>query len=151
LPPLRLQTRRYARDLPAVKHAGLFGAIHHRREAQRQGYDDVLFTTDSSHLTEGATWNIGFLTSEQIIWPNGSCLPGVTMRLVQGALPALGMESGTRPVHRDELGRMEAAFITNAGVGVRSVASIDSVAYAPDVQAIDRLQERYLAIPGDPL
>jgi len=53
---------RYDRDLSAVKHVGLFGTVYHRRQAQRAGFDDVLFLAADSRITEGATWNSAFLT-----------------------------------------------------------------------------------------
>jgi len=59
-PPLRVQAVRYERDLPDVKHVGLFGQLWHRRAAQLNGYDDALFTDPESYVSEGATWNIGF-------------------------------------------------------------------------------------------
>src|SRR6478609_1794330 len=42
-PPLRAHSVRYERDLPGVKHIGLFGTLHARRAAQLGGYDDALF------------------------------------------------------------------------------------------------------------
>jgi branched-subunit amino acid aminotransferase/4-amino-4-deoxychorismate lyase len=151
LPPLRLHAVRYDRDLSAVKHVGLFGAVYHRREAQRQGFDDVLFTTADSRIAEGATWNIGLLDGGRVVWPEADCLPGVTMRLVQDGLPKLAMQSVSAPVHLTELNRMQGAFITNAGVGVRRISSIDDVAFAADASAVDALQAAYLAIPGEAL
>jgi len=43
LPPLRLQSAPYCRELPEVKHVGLFGALRCRRVAQRNGFDDALY------------------------------------------------------------------------------------------------------------
>ncbi len=47
--PLRLRSAIYCRDMPEVKHIGLFGALRHRRAAQLDGYDDVVFT--DAHTT----------------------------------------------------------------------------------------------------
>jgi branched-subunit amino acid aminotransferase/4-amino-4-deoxychorismate lyase len=83
LPPLRVQSGVYLRDLPAVKHVGLFGALWQRRDAQLNGFDDAVFTDAESYLSEGPTWNLGVFDGEQVIWPNAEVLPGVTMRLLQ--------------------------------------------------------------------
>src|SRR6266508_2067939 len=132
LPPLRLQAVRYDRDVPAVKH-------------------DVLFVDADARLVEGATWNIGFLDGDRVVWPEADWLPGVTMRLVEEALPALGLESVTAPVRLADLATIRAAFITNAGVGVRAVSAINDIAFAKDDPTIQALQDAYLAIPGEPL
>src|SRR5947207_14288315 len=44
LPPLRVQSGVYVRDLPTVKHVGLLGLLWQRRNAQLSGFDDALFT-----------------------------------------------------------------------------------------------------------
>jgi branched-subunit amino acid aminotransferase/4-amino-4-deoxychorismate lyase len=149
--PVRLRAVRYDRDLPGVKHVGLFGTVYHRRTAQRAGFDDVLFVCAYSRIAEGATWNIGFLVGNRVVWPEAEWLPGVTMRLVQDTLPRLGLESVIAPVNLAELATMQAAFITNAGVGVRAVRSINDVAFAEDDPTVQTLQDTYLAIPGEPV
>lgn len=85
LAALRLQSAQYCRELPDVKHVGLFGSLRHRRIAQRNGFDDVLFTNADTSISEAATSNIGFFDGDQIVWPQADCLPGVTMRLINQA------------------------------------------------------------------
>jgi len=55
---MRVQSRKYLRDLPGVKSVGLFGQLPHRRAAQLSGFDDALFVGDRSLVSEGGTWNI---------------------------------------------------------------------------------------------
>jgi branched-subunit amino acid aminotransferase/4-amino-4-deoxychorismate lyase len=150
LPPLRLRTVRYDRDVPGVKHVGLFGTVFYRRAAQRASFDDVLFVGADNRVVEGATWNIGFLNGNRVVWPEADWLPGVTMRLVQDSLAGLDLESVTVPVHLAEVATMRTAFITNAGVGVRAVSSINEIAFADDDPTVRALQDAYLAIPGEP-
>jgi branched-subunit amino acid aminotransferase/4-amino-4-deoxychorismate lyase len=85
LPALRLQSTAYYREMPDVKHVGLFGSLWHRRIAQRNGFDDVLFTDAEGTISEAATSNIGFVDSDRIVWPQADCLAGVTMGLVNQA------------------------------------------------------------------
>ncbi|WP_250285979.1 aminotransferase class IV [Frankia sp. CiP1_Cm_nod2] len=54
LPPLRVRSVAYRRSMPAVKHVGLFDALRHRRAAQLDGFDDVLFTDTHTHTAPGA-------------------------------------------------------------------------------------------------
>jgi branched-subunit amino acid aminotransferase/4-amino-4-deoxychorismate lyase len=148
LPPLRLRSARYQRELPHVKHVGLFGALQHRRAAQLAGFDDVLFVNDRGHISEGATWNIGFVDGERLAWPDAACLPGVTMKL----LKAPGWpESTTAKIDLAHAAGMRAAFVTNAAVGVRPVQMIDHITFDPDASLLRDLCEVYAAIAGDEL
>lgn len=146
LPPLRVRSARYTRDLPAVKSVGLFGALHRRREAQRAGYDDALFVDGRSAVSEGGTWNIGFVRGSQVVWPEADCLAGTTMELLRRARPY-----EVEPVALDEVGGFDAAFATNAAIGVRPVGAVDGTAFAADHPVVDELRVGYLALPGDPL
>ena len=145
-PPLRLRSVSYVRDLPAVKHVGLFGTMAQRRAAQLGGFDDVLFLDDRSRISEGATWNIGFYDGERLVWPRSEHLPGVTMALVKSLGHA---ETTTADLDLAAAATMHAAFVTNAGVGVRPVSLIDDIPYNDDAVMIRELSEAYLAIRGE--
>ncbi|AEH09859.1 aminotransferase class IV [Candidatus Protofrankia datiscae] len=227
LPPLRVRSVAYRRNMPAVKHVGLFDALRHRRAAQLNGFDDVLFTeaapgiaspaskglapesvlseglasegltsggvvsesraapkglasrsraaqsrvSESSALkgsgprssgpgsiasgggnptdlvSEGATWNVGCFDGDHVIWPAADCLRGVTMQLLQRT------HEGTIIAPVDWLGLvgMQAAFATNAAVGVRAIAAVDDRELAADHPIVETLRREYLSIPGEPL
>ncbi|MPY81497.1 MAG: aminotransferase, partial [Actinophytocola sp.] len=72
----RLQAVSYQRDIPSIKHVGLFGAMKRRRDAQREGFDDVLFLNKDGTISEIATSNIGCIRDGQIIWPRSEWLTG---------------------------------------------------------------------------
>jgi branched-subunit amino acid aminotransferase/4-amino-4-deoxychorismate lyase len=143
LPPVRLRSTDYVRDLPAVKHTGLFGALHQRRAAQGAGFDDAVFTGPDGLISEGPTWNIAWLAGETLVLPKAPALPGVTMELVGGVHPGLVR---TAAVSRHELGGYDAAFITNAAFGVRPVASLDGTRWPPEHPLLARLTRAFLAI-----
>jgi branched-subunit amino acid aminotransferase/4-amino-4-deoxychorismate lyase len=143
---LRLTCVRYQRDLAEVKHVGLFSTVYHRRVAQLAGSDDVLFLDDTGRVVEGATWNIGFFDGQQVVWPRSACLPGVTMRLLKQALLDSGVPWVEAPVDLYAVAGMQAAFVTNAAVGVRAVRSIDHVGFQADVPIVGLLQQRYLDV-----
>jgi branched-subunit amino acid aminotransferase/4-amino-4-deoxychorismate lyase len=142
-PALRLQSRRYCREQPTVKHVGLFGSSRQRRLAQRNGFDDVLFTDAGTTISEAATSNIGFLTGDRLVWSQAPCLAGVTMRLIN---QVLGGQASTAPVTVSELAGMDAVVATSAVVGVRPVAAIDDVRFLTDHPMIDTLAKRYTEI-----
>ena len=142
LPPLRASAVVYEREMPEVKHVGLFGTLRARRQAQERGFDDAVFVSPDGLLSEGATWNIGFVREGQVCWPEAKVLPGVTAELLaraHGPIP-------TKPVHLEELFSFEAAFATNTTVGVRPIAAIDTAEYPVDHPVLRQLQDVYAGI-----
>lgn len=147
MPPLRVKTIPYVRDLPQVKHLGLFGALHARRTAQLAGYDDALFYGPDDLISEGGTWNVGFIgVDNTIVWPRGEVLPGVTMALLQQA-----HNHTTAPVRLEEARTMQAAFATNTSIGVRAIAAIDDTALPAEHPVLTAMRDSYLALLGDEL
>jgi branched-subunit amino acid aminotransferase/4-amino-4-deoxychorismate lyase len=148
LPPLRIRTTPYCRDAPEIKHVGLFGPLHQRRLSQLGGFDDVLFTDGRSAISEGATWNIGFFDGARLLWPDARVLPGVTMKLLQQN--HTGAQS-TEPISTDWLPRMQAAFATSAGIGIRPIAAIDDVEFDADHAVFGVLRKEYATVPPERL
>lgn len=149
LGPVTLSTRRYERDLPEVKHVGLFAPLYHRREGQRTGRDDVLFVGTDGRISEVVTSNIGFVRDGVVVWPDAPCLPGVTMRLVQEVMRQSGVPFETASIGTDELGQYRSAFLTNAAVGVRPIAAIDDTALVVDDPLTALVRKAYAELPGD--
>jgi branched-subunit amino acid aminotransferase/4-amino-4-deoxychorismate lyase len=139
----------YQRELPNVKHVGLFGPLNCRRSAQLKGYDDALFIDNHSHVTEGPTWNIGFFDGTQILWPKADVLPGVTLSLVKGITSGSGLTSVENVIHISQISETWAAFATNASVGVRPIHAIDEVELVDSSSVLRNLQLQYVAIPGE--
>jgi branched-subunit amino acid aminotransferase/4-amino-4-deoxychorismate lyase len=146
LPPIRLQSTHYEREMPSVKHVGLLATMYRRRQAQLHGFDDVVFTDAARVISEGATWNIGFIDGDAIVWPDRPCLPGVTMELLSRLRPSTVAE-----LNMDGIGRLSGAFITNAAVGVRAVAGIDDVSWPEPHPLVQQLAEQYAEVHGEPL
>ncbi|MDI3422950.1 aminotransferase class IV family protein [Streptomyces luteolus] len=143
-PPLSVTAVRHDRDLPAVKHVGLFGTLRARREAQAAGYDDALFVDAERRVTEGGTWNVGFVRDGEVLWPQADVLPGVTMALLR----AHGTHTRT-PLTLTQAKTMDAAFATNASAGVRALSRIDEVEFATDHPLLDALRAAYLGVVGE--
>ena len=145
--PMRVQSTVYRRELPEVKHVGLFGALWHRRNAEINGYDDALFVDASSFVSEGATWNIGFFDGERVVWPSGEILPGITMRL----LKQVHDHTIAAPVSYRDIPGMRAAFATNTAIGVRAISAIDNIQLSATDPIIDTLRKEYQEIPEERL
>ncbi|WP_075764723.1 aminotransferase class IV family protein [Actinoalloteichus fjordicus] len=148
LPPIRVQAVQYQRELPAVKHVGLFGLVHQRRAAQRAGYDDVVFTNRKAQLCEGATWNIGFFDGENIVWPDADALPGVTMALLNEVHNG---DVDTASIDLAQLCEMKVAFATNAAIGVRQISAVDDTEWPDTHPILDVLRKEYTDIAAEPL
>ncbi|MFJ1569425.1 aminotransferase class IV [Streptomyces erythrochromogenes] len=142
--PLRVQRRTYHRDAPTVKHVALYGQIRLRRAARLAGFDDVLFAGADGLVSEGCTWNIGFVDAAgSVVWPEADVLPGVTMRLLRSAHG----RHVTAPVTDGLLRSMRAAFATNTAIGVQSVAAVDDVVFRTDDPVVTALREAYAGVP----
>ncbi|MFG3098966.1 aminotransferase class IV family protein [Streptomyces sp. NPDC048182] len=146
LPPLAVQSTVYERDVPEVKSVGLFGSLHHRRAAQLNGYDDALFTDSEGVISEGGTWNVGFFDGDHVIWPDAQVLPGVTMLLLQSV-----HEHRTARITLADLGKAQAAFATNAAIGIRAISRIDDVQLPANHTVHDVLRKKYADVPAEPI
>ncbi|ANY10384.1 aminotransferase class IV [Pseudonocardia sp. HH130630-07] len=144
---LRVRTAVHRRYLPEVKSTGLFATLHLRRLAVRDGVDDVLLTTGDGTLLEGSTWNVGLVTGDRIVWPDGPVLAGTTRALLRGVLDDAGIEQRDATVGAGDLTGVDAVFATSA-TGVRPIASIDTHRFDPGHPLLGRLQDLYEAIPG---
>ncbi|KAB1140229.1 aminotransferase class IV family protein [Streptomyces luteolifulvus] len=146
-PPIAAMSVQYERDLPEVKHCGLFGALHARREARLKGFDDALFFSPDNHVSEGGTWNVGFIDENgTVVWPEGPVLPGVTAALLQERT-----EYKVAPVALDEAKAMPVAFATNTSIGIRALSAIDGTPMAVEHPVLSVLRETYLSVPGEEL
>lgn len=145
LQPIEVKSVPYVRDAPQVKHLGLFGACHARRAAQLAGYDDALFVGPDGLVSEGGTWNVGFIEADgSVVWPEADVLPGVTMRLLRQQY-----EHTVRPVALGEVHGMRAAFATNTAIGVRAVSAVDGVQLDVEQPVLAALRDAFLSVSGD--
>jgi branched-subunit amino acid aminotransferase/4-amino-4-deoxychorismate lyase len=145
--PFRVRSMTFSRNFPQIKHTGLFGAVTCRRRAQLAGYDDALFLDRSSQICEGTTWNIGFFDGEQVVWPEGETLPGVTARLLRQVHPA----STSKAVQLRDLPSFQAAFATSTSVGVRPISAIDDLELPVVHHIFQTLRREYEEIPPERL
>ncbi|MCK9921155.1 aminotransferase class IV [Frankia sp. AgPm24] len=118
----------------------MFGALMHRRRAQRAGFDDALFASHEGLICEISTSNIGFVRGGRILWPQSEWLPGVTMALINQALDE---PAAMEPIQPTDMPDVEAGFATNAGTGVRAVLSVDHTRWPTDHEVLTKVRELY--------
>lgn len=148
---LRLQIQTYAREAPHLKHVATFGLIRARRLARAVGFDDALFVDVEGQVSEGSLWNIGFTSGSDVIWPQAPMLAGVAQALVQRGLGHSGLTGRTAPVHVDDLGRFDGAFICNSATPACAVTAIGDRVLATAPAMIDRLQAAWAWNPVQPI
>jgi branched-subunit amino acid aminotransferase/4-amino-4-deoxychorismate lyase len=150
-PPLRVRTDGFRRHWPSQKHAETMGLTYAVRRARRDGYDDALFVGPDNLVSEGTTWNVAFFDGDQVIWPQGPMLKGVTMVLLQIALSMNGTPWTLRPVDAVELPLLTAAAAVNSICPAQPIGSIDGVALPADDKLVSLLTAAWESVPFDAL
>lgn len=155
VPPLatsmNLGLQIYGREVPHIKHVSTFGLIRARRNARADGYDDALFADADGLISEGSSWNIGFLRGDDVVWPRAPMLAGVAQVLVQRGLEGVGMTGRTEPVRIDDLARFDGAFICNSATPACPVSAIGERAFDERPERIERLRSAWLSRPLEPI
>lgn len=146
--PLRLTTAQWTRALAHIKHVGTFPQAHLARLAASDGFDDVTLIDADGRIAETTIANLAFVDEQQVVWPNGPSLKGISWSALERELPRRGYTSTTAPVRLDDLLQFRAAVVVNS-IGVVPVGSIGSVAFDASVDAASRLGAIYRSIPFD--
>jgi branched-subunit amino acid aminotransferase/4-amino-4-deoxychorismate lyase len=147
--PQRLQSVRYQRPDAHIKHLAT-GQAFYSRLARRNGFDDALLTASDGLVSETAIANIGFFDGSGVVWPDAPLLRGITMQLLERALPQLGIPAARASVRLQDLTSFEGAFISNAR-GVAAVSEIDSTTLAVPSQRLQTVADAYASVPWEPI
>lgn len=154
-PPLatsvRLEVQTYAREMAELKHTATLGLIRARRLAREAGFDDALFADADGVISEGATWNIGFLSGDHVVWPEAPMLAGVTQVLIARGLADVGMTQSTGPVRVADLSRFDGAFLCNSSTPACAVAAIGDQVFDAGSDRIERLAQAWLSQAAEPV
>jgi branched-subunit amino acid aminotransferase/4-amino-4-deoxychorismate lyase len=149
LTPQRLRSVEYQRPAAHLKHLATSQG-YYSRLARRDGFDEALLTASDGQISETATANVAFLDENGVVWPEGSFLHGITMQLLERALPEAGVPSRRVPVRLADVPSFLGAFVTNArGIGL--VSGIDSFRLRHDPARVKAIADVYASLPLDPL
>lgn len=106
------------------------GSFRERVQAAREraGAYEALLVDRNGFLTEGSRSNLFFVRDGRV-WtpPAAAVLMGVTRAKVLEICAEMGIAAAERPLHRDELSRVEGMFITGTTVDVLPIASVGDV------------------------
>ncbi len=123
-----------------------------RAAAAREGAGayEALLVDNRGYITEGTRSNLFYLIDNELCTPPAeSVLLGVTRQRVSMLCRQLGIPIEEKKLHRDDLDRLEAAFITGTSIDVLPVGSIGRKRLAsgshPTVKTIAAAFERHVA------
>ncbi|MDZ4363376.1 aminotransferase class IV [Brevundimonas sp.] len=154
-PPLatsmRVQVRTYGREEAHIKHTAIYGLIRARRLARQAAFDDALFADAEGLISEGSTWNIGFLRGDQVTWPQAPMLSGVTQSLIAQGLGGVGMTGVTAPVAVTALDQFDGAFLCNSATPACPILAIGEHRFATAPAVVARLQAAWSAAVPQPI
>ncbi|WP_428150014.1 aminotransferase class IV [Brevundimonas sp.] len=144
---VRAQIRTCVRTDAHIKHTAIFPLIRARRLARQAGFDDALFADPDGLVSEGATWNIGFLSGDTVVWPRAPMLDGVAQTLIKAKLQTVGLSSGSRPVFVRDLPAFDGAFLCNSATPACPITAIGDHVFAAAPDRIERLARAWASNP----
>lgn len=140
----------YVRPFAHVKHLGSFAQIYYSEIAQRQGHDDAVLVGFDGRLSETTIANIGFFDGEQVVWPNGPSLHGITWQLLDRALESEGSPARRADVTEGRALRLDGAFTANS-LGVSPVGRLGLHRLPTPQRAFAQLSRLYASLPWQPI
>ncbi|WP_298159733.1 aminotransferase class IV [Brevundimonas sp.] len=144
---VRAQVRAYVRTEAQLKHTAIFPLIRARRLARQAGFDDALFADAEDLISEGATWNIGFLAGDTVTWPEAPMLHGVAKALISSRLAEVGMTQRTAAVHVSDLDAFDGAFLCNSATPACPITAIGDKVFGAAPERIERLARAWSSNP----
>lgn len=141
---LRLSLHACYRPNAEFKVTNVSAAMHLRARSKRHGFDDALMHVGGI-ISEGPTWNIFFARNGKLFTPRttDNILPGITRALL---LEESGLDVEETAVGAEDLRSADAAFVTNAAIGVSPVLSIEDTIFNPESDLLDEVRQRYRSI-----
>ena len=126
---------------PSLKVAASYTAgVRRQIEADRAGYDDVIYRTITTDLAEATTQSLLVVRGDRMLAPSlDRVLDGITRRLLCELAPGLGLAVEVRDVHWDEVEGADELILTSTNSLVRPVSSLDDRPYAAPGPVADGL------------
>lgn len=127
---IKLKTVQYQRPFATIKINGIADPLLHRRKAQEEGFDDVLFVNSDQSVSEASTSNIFIFKSSHIISTpvpeRDYCLPGITRKRVLDTLDKATLAKiDFTPITIQDLLHCNGAFLCNAIQGLQKIKTVN--------------------------
>lgn len=133
----------YVRSQPGVKQLDM--DYKKTIEKIKDGrYFEVLLEDDKGFVIEGSRSNLLYIKDSTIYSaPLEDILNGVTFRNVIKMAERLDFDIVYKRIHKDELDKIDACFITGTSIGVLPIKTIDNIEFQVDHPVIKSLMEAY--------
>lgn len=113
-----------------IKSAHYFNCLSAWRELRQSGApgDEGILLAANGKIVEGATTNVFFVRGRTILTPppETGLLPGIVRAAVLDLAHKAGVSLAEKDLRAGDLDRMDAAFVTNAAVGIRPAGAIQT-------------------------
>lgn len=113
------------RIMPTVKSLNYIGAIMAMKEADKVGAVEAIYLDSQDRLTEGTRANLFVVRGDLLITPREGILKGITRQVVLD-VAASEFEIVEGPIHYQDLGEFDEAFLTSTTKDVLPVVQIDN-------------------------
>ncbi len=105
---------------------------------------EVLLVNEQNYITEGSRSNFFTVKDNRLITaPIATVLPGVTRNVVIQLAKHLNLAVHEEPIHCDDIGKFEAAFLTGTSIGVLPICCIDNTSLKTSHTIVNQLQKAY--------
>jgi len=124
-----LQTVRYEKAFPHLKHTGLIEPLLLRQKAQQSGFDDALWVNHQGFITEATTANVFFVRVDgTLVTPHlvkAGCLSGIQRRQVMAVCETLGRPVCETLITPEQINDFVGGLTTNAVAGCTKIGQIN--------------------------
>ncbi|MEU2971840.1 aminotransferase class IV family protein [Nocardiopsis alba] len=145
--PLGLDVALHEREVPEIKHVGEIAKTHYLRLANDRGFEDAAFEDRRGRLSEATIWNLAFWDGESVIWPEADILTGITMRILDRRLQAMGVPREYREVRKEDLTADYSAVVMNSWSPAIPVSRVGDRNLSEDPTFAKLLHEAYESEP----
>jgi branched-chain amino acid aminotransferase len=142
---VQLVTYPHVRPNPGIKKWDNQFRISVNRYIREYGVYEVLLLNQKKQITEGSRSNLFFLDGNNrlVTPPEQDVLPGITRKYVLEICEKKGLEVEQRPIYLQELGEMEASFISGTSPKVLPVWQIDGYQFRADHPELKMIMEEF--------
>jgi branched-chain amino acid aminotransferase len=154
-PPARLLLREHGRyaasPLAGVKVTSWLLNVWCLREAQDQGYHEVVLLNEHGEVAECTAANIFCLKDGRVLTPplSSGCLEGITRSVLLEIAPRTGYPAEEKVLRPEDLFAAEEVFISSSNRNLLSVSEVAGHPIArpmgPAVQELEKAFEAYIA------
>ena len=106
---------------------------------------EALFINDDGHIPEGSRSNVFFVMNKKIhTAPSQQVLLGTTRKYIFNIANILSIDIIEEAIHKDDLEKLEGAFMSGTSVGILPISRIDNmIIESTDNEIIDVLSKSY--------